>query len=155
MKPDGVLKHFIVAFLLALVGYVFFYLAIEHRRVAKGPWVVTFARTTAGAPRMTLEQQRLGIANVQVEFPGERVPEGSQAGTWRFDRVRAVPYPVPFGECVFMDSTFLPGTVTFRMFGHEIELLPRVLIIDHQEHRWISGDRVVLTRSANSGTALP
>ncbi len=35
-----------------------------------------------------------------------------------------------------MDTTFLPGTVTFELFGHEIELLPRALIIDRQEHAW-------------------
>jgi len=37
-----------------------------------------------------------------------------------------------------MDTTFLPGTVAFQLFGHEIELLPRVLIIDHEEHPWHS-----------------
>jgi len=55
-----------------------------------------------------------------------------------FREPRPVPYSVPFGKCVFMDTTFLPGTVTFQLFGHEIELLPRVLIIDHAEHPWLS-----------------
>ena len=57
-----------------------------------------------------------------------------------------MPYEVPFGKCVFMDTTFLPGTVTFELFGHEIELLPRVLIIDRQEHRWQSDAVIVLSR---------
>ena len=35
-----------------------------------------------------------------------------------------------------MDTISLPGTVTFQMFGHEIELLPRVLTIDRQEYPW-------------------
>jgi hypothetical protein len=44
-----------------------------------------------------------------------------------------------------MDTTFLPGTVSFtNIFGHDIELLPRVLIIDRQEHSWKTGERIVL-----------
>ena len=30
----------------------------------------------------------------------------------------------------------LPGTATFELFGHEIQLLPRVLIIDRREYPW-------------------
>src|SRR5258707_5489293 len=56
-----------------------------------------------------------------------------------FRQPRQVPYGVPFGKCIFMDMTFLPGTLTFQCFGHEIELLPRVLMIDHEEHQWSSG----------------
>jgi hypothetical protein len=43
-----------------------------------------------------------------------------------------------------MDPTFLPGTLTFRLFGHEIELLPRVLMLDHQEHLWRSDEVIRL-----------
>jgi hypothetical protein len=31
------------------------------------------------------------------------------------------------------------------MFGHEIELLPRVLIIDHKEFPWKSEQKISLT----------
>ena len=43
---------------------------------------------------------------------------------------------------IFQDPTFLPGTVTLRQFGHEIELLPRVLIIDKKEIPWRAGKTV-------------
>jgi hypothetical protein len=43
-----------------------------------------------------------------------------------------------------MDTTFLPGTLTFRLFSHELELLPRVLIIDHEEYPWVPGTNIVL-----------
>ena len=43
-----------------------------------------------------------------------------------------------------MDTTFLPGTLTFQFFGHEIELLPRVLVLDRQEHPWRSGEVVTV-----------
>jgi hypothetical protein len=43
-----------------------------------------------------------------------------------------------------MDTTFQPGTVTFQLFGHEIELLPRTLVLDRQEHGWQSGEIIAL-----------
>src|SRR5258708_33111254 len=44
MKRDNPAKHFILAFLIALVVYAFFYHWIEHRRTRKGPWEVAFTR---------------------------------------------------------------------------------------------------------------
>jgi len=94
---------------------------------------------------------------MQISFPGERLPVTNALSavasgharpespvtnhtppitTLLFAQPQPVPYEVPFGKCVFMDTTFLPGTVTFELFGHEIELLPRALIIDRQEHSW-------------------
>jgi hypothetical protein len=52
-----------------------------------------------------------------------------------------------------MDTTFLPGTVTFELFGHEIELLPRVLMIDHEERPWLSNHPITLYPVRESHTA--
>ena len=136
MKPDRALRHFLLAFLLALVGYIVCYQAIEHRRTRKGPWRVTFTTGPAGAPAILIYQPRLGITNVQITFAGQTSTAPNPAATIVFNPPKPVPYDVPFGKCVFMDTTFLPGTVTFQLFGHEIELLPRVLVIDGQEHPW-------------------
>jgi hypothetical protein len=46
---------------------------------------------------------------------------------------------LPFGELLYQDPTFLPGTVTMRLFGHVVELLPRVLTVDKKEYPWQSG----------------
>jgi len=167
MKPEGPAKHFILAFLLALVGYVIFYQTIEYRRIRKGPWQVTFTHNMAGAPAIVITQPRLAITNVQISFPGETLlasnapaplafdqtsPESpvtnhqSPVTTLLFAQPRPVPFEVPFGKCVFVDTTFMPGTVTFELFGHEIELLPRVLVIDRREHRWQSDAVIVLSR---------
>jgi hypothetical protein len=63
-----------------------------------------------------------------------------------FREPKLVPYEVPFGQCVFMDTTFLPGTLTLQLFGHEIELLPRVLVVDRQEHPWRPATAITLLR---------
>jgi hypothetical protein len=43
-----------------------------------------------------------------------------------------------------MDTTFLPGTLVFELFGHEIQLLPRVLTIDKKEQPWRSNETIAL-----------
>jgi hypothetical protein len=136
MKPEGVARHFILAFLLALAGYIVFYQVIEHRRTRNGPWRVTFKNGSRDVPAIVIDQPRLAITNVQIRFVGEPPSSTNASETLVFREPKPVPYDVPFGKCVFMDTTFLPGTVTFQLFGHEIELLPRVLVIDRQEHPW-------------------
>jgi hypothetical protein len=120
----------------ARVGWLhFFYQTIEHRRTRKGSWQVSFTRGTAGAPTLLIAQPRPAITNVQISFSGETLPvttSQSTITTLCFAQPRPVPYEVPFGKCVFMDTTFLPGTITFELFGHEIELLPRALARSYQ-----------------------
>jgi len=144
MKSNGLLKHSALAFLLALAGYAVFYHAIEHRRTRKGPWQVAFTNNEAAAPALIIDQPAIGVTNVQIAFSGEASFATNIPCVLRFDQPRPVPYPVPFGKCLFMDTTFLPGTITFELAGHEIELLPRVLIIDFREYPWQSGARILL-----------
>jgi hypothetical protein len=140
-KSDNPARHFIIAFLIALVIYLIAYQTIQHRRTRKGPWEVSFSAGSNGAPTMVINQAKLGITNVQIIFPGNVVETngGVLPNTLVFDKPQPVPYDVPFGKCIFTDLTFLPGSVTFsNVFGHEIELLPRVLIIDYKAHPWSS-----------------
>ena len=186
MKPEGPAKHFILAFVLALAGYVVCYQIIEHRRTRNGPWQVAFTAGAQGVPAIVINQPKLGITNVQIRFAelpplepaletdgplstprGERMPKAEEEAaqglkaripsgnslpatnspvTLVFNQPKPVPYEVPFGNCVFMDTTFLPGTITFQFFGHEIELLPRVLVIDRQEHSWRPDTTIALPR---------
>ena len=97
-----------------------------------------------------INQPKVGVTNVQLVFSGGQLPASHTPGTMVFDKPREVPFDVPFGKCIFMDATFLPGTLTFRFFGHEIELLPRVLIIDHQEHPWRTDEVVKLPEMSGS-----
>jgi hypothetical protein len=64
-----------------------------------------------------------------------------------FDQPQPVPFEVPFGQVIFEDTTFQPGTIVFKMFGHEIQLLPRVLTIDKLEYPWQSEKTVSLNKS--------
>ncbi|HEV2207501.1 MAG TPA: hypothetical protein VG167_01925 [Verrucomicrobiae bacterium] len=139
------MKHFVLAFLLALVFYAVFYEAIESARTRKGPWVVTFTTSTSSnVPTLVISQYRLAITNVQICFPEQQAPSSNALGTMIFAQPQPVPFPVPFGRCVFMDTTFLPGTVSFQLYGHEVELLPRVLFIDRQERPWLSDSEITL-----------
>jgi hypothetical protein len=141
---DRPTKHFILAFLLALVCYVVLYRGCEYRRTRKGPWQVTFTTNSTGFPLLVINQPMLAITNVQVNFPDQSVPTNTALGTQLFGEPREVPFAVPFGTCVFMDATFLPGTVAFKLFGHDIQLMPRVLITDSQERPWYARTPVTL-----------
>ena len=152
MKPGSALRHFLLALALALVGYAVLYGFVQHRRVARGPWLVTFTSASA-VPAMVVDQPKLGIAEVRVTFPGNSAP-ANPAQSVAFSEARPVPFDLPFGKCVFLDPLFLPGTVALEMFGHQIQLLPRVLTIDGREHPWQSGATIVVT-STNAASHSP
>lgn len=152
MKSDGPLKHFILAFLLAVICYAFFYHTIEHRRTRKGPWEITFTNDANRNAALVINQPKLAITNAQIAFSDRPVAASFDPATLLFSEPRPVPFEVPFGKCIFMDTTFLPGTVTMRLFDHEIELLPRVLVIDRQEHPWLS-DSTITLHPVTSGPA--
>jgi hypothetical protein len=139
MKLDTSIKHFVLAFLLAAICYAVFYRNIENRRIRKGPWQVTFTtNAVTSTPLLVINQPMLHITNVLISFVDEAEIVTNSVVKMAFSQPRPVPYELPFGRCIFMDTTFLPGTVVFELFGHRIELLPRVLIIDSREHLWSS-----------------
>ena len=147
MKSDNLFRHLAIPFGIAVLVYIVFYAGIEDRRTRKGPWQVTFTNDASGAPALLIDQTNLALTNVLITFPGEtnRAPSTSLV----FRQPQPVPYEMPFGQCVFMDTTFLPGTIVFDLFGHEIQLIPRVLTIDKKEIPWQSGKTIAV-----SGTNL-
>jgi hypothetical protein len=156
MNSDNPWKHVLAAFLIAVAIYVATYSFIEHRRVRNGPWQVTFAsEASSHSPCLLINQPGLGLTNIEIVFPHEPLPPDNLPVTFSYDQPRQVPFPVPFGNCVFMDATFLPGTLTLRLFGHEIEFLPRTMIIDHTEQPWRRNQTITLWPSINTnGAAL-
>jgi hypothetical protein len=143
MKSDNLLRHIWIPFGIALIVYVIFYGGIEHRRTRNGPWRVAFTNDAAGAPTLIINQPKLAITNLQITFTGE-TNRNSTTAVFVWDTPKPVPYDTPFGECVFMDTTFLPGTIVFDLFGHEIQLLPRVLTIDQKEIPWQANSTIVV-----------
>ncbi len=137
MKLVGAARHFILAFILALAGYMIVFKIIEGRRTEKGPWQVAFVHPAGATPQITINQPSLAITNVQIVFTDGPTNAGPDAAVnLVFSEARPVPFEVPFGQCVMLDLRFLPGTLAFKFFGHEIELLPKALQVDRQEHPW-------------------
>lgn len=145
MQSDNLLRHVWVPFAIAVLVYVIFYGGIEHRRNRNGPWQVAFTNDAAGAPELVINQPKLAITNVQIAFPGETATNAPES--FAFSQPREVPYNIVFAKCVFMDTTFLPGTLVFDLFGHEIQLIPRVLTIDQKEIPWESNQKIGVPRT--------
>jgi len=151
MKSDGFFKQLVAAFIVTLAIYIIAYRAIEDHRTHNGPWQIAFTNDASSAPALLINQPKLAITNVLIVFPNEVKPMfTNQAAALVLNAPRAVPFDVPFGKCVFMDATSMPGTIVFEMFGHEIQLLPRVLTIDGVEQSWLSQKEIILKAATNS-----
>lgn len=126
-------------FAVVLAIYLSLFFGIEHSRGTKGPWLVEFRGVPGGDATLVVSQSHLNLTNVHVVVHGESVPETSTRVS--FDRVKQ---PVPFGSVIFEDLTFLPGVVTFNLLGHEVELMPRALVVNKKLVPWQSGMTVDL-----------
>ena len=133
-------KTVVLWFVAVLCLYVAIFYGIEYSNQRKGPWAVEFGNDASGAPWIAIEQPRLGISNVKIRFIAEAVSMTHAPQTVFFAHpFPALPARMPFGELIYEDLRTLPGVVTFNFFGHEVELLPRVLIADKREIPWKSG----------------
>jgi len=132
-SSDRLPKHLLIGFGLALVVYAVFFSCDQHLRQHKGPWEVRFGTNELGFAQIEIAQPVLGISHVMITFAEDRA---SSTGQVLFDQPRRA---VPFGRVKFEDLTYLPGSVAFDFFGHEVELLPRTLYLNKQEQPWISG----------------
>lgn len=142
MQRGRLLIQFILLFGLVLLGYLLMFGWIERRRVARGPWEATFS-SESGSAQLVLNQTNLDIRNVRIVFRGVVAPSNSVEHI-AFTKAQNPPYLVPFGECIFQDLLFLPGTVTLKLFGHEIQMIPRTLTINRVERPWQNGETIEL-----------
>lgn len=129
-------------FAAVLAVYLAGFYGLEHLRHRKGPWTVTFLTDPNGQPALRVNQPTLDVSDVMLRFAGVQVTASNLPTSIAFDTPRK---PVPFGTVLFEDLTFLPGVVTFHLFGHEIELLPRVLVVNHRPVPWSNGMALTLT----------
>lgn len=133
MNPpkDSFLKHAGIAFLAALAIYALFFAFDTRMRTRRGPWQVRFEATTNQEPLIVVNQPSLGIENVRILLSGE---VATNTGAFQFDIPTKM--NVPYGRVRFHDLTYLPGTVTLDVFGHEVEFLPRALFLNTKEVAW-------------------
>jgi len=144
MRFDGLLKHLAIAFGIALGVYIIAYWSIEHQRYVNGPWEVRFEQGTNGNPVLVVNQPALQIHDVKFEFKGASPGTNQLPQTLKFEQPKQWPYPAGFGEVIFEDLTFQPGTVVLLCYGNEIELLPRVMTVNRQQYIWKSGYTMTL-----------
>lgn len=142
MKPERLPKILLIGFVFALVLYFLSFSIIQYRRTFRGPWQVDFLSDGSGTPGLLVTHAKLKISE-RILFYDQKLSQSNSVHSFVFDNPSKT--NAPFGEIVFQDLTFLPGTVTLNMFGHEVEFLPRVLIIDKQEYAWKTGEVVSVT----------
>jgi hypothetical protein len=135
MRSDGLLKHLAICAVMAVVFYFPVFGWIQHRRTFKGPWEAVFRADAAGTPAIVISQTNLHVSETLV-FPGQTVHPPDLSNAIVFG---PTPPDLPFGELLFQDPTFLPGTVTLRLFGHQVEIFPRALTVDAKEYPWKPG----------------
>ncbi len=121
-------------FLAVFLLYGILYKAADYGRGRMGPWILTFDEAPSGSPRVTINHDKLQIRGVQIVADGDAaVPDGRGPATVRFRSPADEP---SFGKVLFTDLTFLPGVITLDFFGHEVEILPRVLVINRKSFAW-------------------
>lgn len=130
-----------ITFVAALVFYFIAYRWLTAKQTAQGPWQVLFTNDTAGVPELIIQQTNRGLSNVHVRFAAETLAATQQAAFVEFAKPQT---PVPFGAVIYDDLMFLPGTVTLDCFGHEIELLPRTLVLNRKAVGWTNNSVHVL-----------
>ena len=139
-----------IAIWFAIVAGLYFavFYGIEYGNHRKGAWEVEFLSDEMGNPSIVIYQPKLKISSVEMIFGDEKVASTNLATKLSFDRpLTSLPFKLPIGEVIYEDLRTLPGVVTFNFFGHEVELLPRVLIVNKKEVSWKSEMVLELSRT--------
>ncbi len=150
---DDILRFVAKTAVIAVVIYMGFYSFDQWMRKKDGPWEVTFAEDSNGTPMLVVNWETRGYIDCRIVFPGESVPLGFKNVRTNYVDPVHLPLQVPFGQWFYADLTYLPGTVTYDLFGedangssrgrrHEIELLPRALVVNRKSHPWRAGMRI-------------
>jgi hypothetical protein len=157
MHVDRLSRHLLTAFLLALGLYAAGYWLIESRRTVQTPWVVGFETDAGGKTRLFIRQESLGLGPVEIELnlPGTNPPLARTEIF--FAKPEPVPFATPVGRCVFLDTTFLPGTVALDVAGVKLQMLPRALTVGTNEFSWgqVPVVEVAADGSVRAGAARP
>jgi hypothetical protein len=125
----------LILFAILIPAYLLVFYGIEGTRTASQPWRLTFIVDSNQIPSLRIQQPDLRVNAVVVRFPDERATNAPSETTVVLDR----PQPaLPFGTRISEDLMFLPGVETLDLFGHEVEIAPRVLVLNRREIQWTS-----------------
>lgn len=154
LKNNGFTARTVVIVFLAVAAFYFAgFHGVEYLRVRKGPWTVRFETSTNSPattpPAIVVNQPHLGIRDVRLVLHGEQSTHPTT--TVQFD---GLDKDAGFGEVIYTDLTFLPGVVTLNLFGHEIELVPRLLFVDRRAVPWQPGSVIDLWPTNKPTTPL-
>jgi len=134
---------------MLFVGTLFLYVTIWGACTAMkrrgGAWALTFT-TTNGTPALIIEHPLRLPQPVTVLFPGE-TPERTDLPIMAVFHV-PITNRMAFGPVLHVDTTTLPGVVTLNCFGHAVEIFPRALSLDFEEHAWVPGTAYTLTAAS-------
>ena len=139
-ESEGILKRFGFAFGLVLFCYVLIYGCDRHLRFKNGPWELRFSREGDGTPKLIINQAALGITNVALRLEGEIVR--LEPILVRFEGSEAV--KIPYGKVLDFYRSYLPGMIRLDLFGHEVEIRQRALILNFNEREWQSDEVISL-----------
>jgi hypothetical protein len=139
MQREPIIRNVLLVFVGAVVLYAVSFGVIEHLRTRKGGWQVTFSTDAQGTPKLDVAQPWLGLSNITLSFPDQHLALSNLIQRVIFDQPIT---NVPFGSVKYLDTTFLPGAIVFDLFGHEVQLTPRVLILDRRDRPWQNGSDV-------------
>ncbi len=151
-------------FFIALGVYVLLYSTDQNIRSKDGGWEVTYTTNQTGAPMMVVNLPSAGITNRMVIFNGETVPAGFAPFSTNYVTPTHLPVDVPFGRWFHGDLTYLPGVVTFNLFGvdtnatglrHEVELQKRGLVVNRKRHYWQSTEPVEVSPEDKQDWPVP
>jgi len=148
MNQDRLSRHLLIAFLLSLALYVGAYWFIQSRRVADTPWVVTFHTIGNGQPEIEIRQESRQLGPVRVRIAAAHQTPSVEQQEVVFNEPKPVPFAVPMGQCIFQDTTFLPGTVVLEISGIRLQMLPRVLTIGTNEFPWTRNSLIEVPAAA-------
>ena len=129
------IKSALIFFAILIPAYFLVFHGIERTRTASEPWRLTFMVDSNQIPALRIQQSNLGVESIVLRFPDERATNAPFESLLLLDRPQP---PLPFGTRLSEDLMFLPGVETLDLFGHEVEIAPRVLVLNRKEIAWSS-----------------
>jgi hypothetical protein len=140
-KGAFTIKAVLVFFAALALVYLGVFYGIEYMNYRKGPWELDFSTNGTGTPIVIIHQPHFEISGFLLIFRGDSVLRTNLPQRVALERPRTT---VPFGKIIYADVRTLPGIVTFDFFGHEIELAPRLLVVNRQRLKWNQQNRIEL-----------